>query len=165
MSVNKYQDHVYVIPEDDADRQIADGFVLHPGVRANQVQVVEPAGGWRPVIDTFLKEYLPLLKQNLRTHVVMIVDFDSHPSGRRTQVASEVPASVQDRVFIIGPFDTPEALRKELNRGGFEDIGQELAEECDRGVLEVWSHAHMEDNDDERRRLIEIVKPFLFQSS
>lgn len=37
MSVNKYKPHVFVIPEDDADRQIADGFVLHPGVAARQV--------------------------------------------------------------------------------------------------------------------------------
>ena len=46
MSVNKAKPHLYVIPEDDADRQIAKGFVLHGRVDERRVQVVEPAGGW-----------------------------------------------------------------------------------------------------------------------
>ncbi len=36
MSVNKYLPHVYLIPEDDADRQIADGFTQYTRV-ANKI--------------------------------------------------------------------------------------------------------------------------------
>jgi hypothetical protein len=30
MAVNRYKPHIYVVPEDDANRQIANGFLLHP---------------------------------------------------------------------------------------------------------------------------------------
>jgi hypothetical protein len=58
MTVNKNAPHVYVIPEDDADRQLADGFVLHHGVDARRIQVMPPAGGWREVQRTFQDEYI-----------------------------------------------------------------------------------------------------------
>ncbi len=50
MSVHKYQPHLYVIPEDDADRQIADGLMLQPRVDERRVQVVAPAGGCAAVL-------------------------------------------------------------------------------------------------------------------
>ena len=50
--MNKYVECVYVIPEDDADRQIADGFVLHPRVKEAPIQVLPPAGGWPKVLET-----------------------------------------------------------------------------------------------------------------
>ncbi len=34
MSVNKYKPHVLILPEDDADRQIANGFCTELGVTA-----------------------------------------------------------------------------------------------------------------------------------
>jgi len=29
MSINKYEPHLLVLPEDDANRKIANGFILH----------------------------------------------------------------------------------------------------------------------------------------
>ncbi len=43
MSVNKYKEHVYVILEDDANRQIADGFVGHRNVDDRRIQVMPVA--------------------------------------------------------------------------------------------------------------------------
>ena len=45
--MNKYAPHVYIIPEDDRDRQIAEGFVNHHEVDDRRIQVMPPAGGWR----------------------------------------------------------------------------------------------------------------------
>jgi hypothetical protein len=39
MSVNRYRPHVLVIPEDRADEQIANGFVLHDQVKHRQIQI------------------------------------------------------------------------------------------------------------------------------
>jgi hypothetical protein len=89
MSVNKYIHHVYVIPEDDADRQIADGFALHDRVHSRRVQVVEPAGVWPKVLDTFKTESLPLLQENQNTHIVMLIDFDGKPVERRAKFNAE----------------------------------------------------------------------------
>jgi hypothetical protein len=43
--MNKYRPHVIVIPEDDANRQIANGFLLHPAIATRAVGVMPPAGG------------------------------------------------------------------------------------------------------------------------
>lgn len=161
MSVNKYKPHVFVIPEDDADRQIADGFILHPGVATRQAQVVEPAGGWTRVLDTFKKEYVPLLQQNGRTHVVMIVDFDGDVDGRRSQFEDAIPHALRARVFVIGPRDTPESLRQVL-RKGYEDIGRLLADDCEGNKTDTWNHELLYHNEADRLRLLETVKGFLF---
>jgi hypothetical protein len=162
VSVNKYKPHVFVIPEDDADRQIADGFVLHPRVAARQVQVVEPAGGWIPVLETFKKEYIPHLNKYNGAHVVMLIDFDGKPEERRKIFEAEIPETLRTRVFVIGPHETPESLRQSLGKGGYEDIGRSLADDCDGDNLDVWTHAELQHNDDERLRLVGSVKTFLF---
>ncbi len=160
MSVNKYKPHLYVIPEDDADRQIADGFVLHARVASRQVQVVEPAGGWSRVLDIFKVEYLPLL-QNSMTHIVMLVDFDGSPAERRAKFEFEITEELRSRVFVVGPLDTPESLRQSIGKD-YESIGKALADDCDRGTSDVWGHLQLLHNEAERVRLVGTVKQFLF---
>ena len=46
MSGNRSLPHVKVLPEDDANRQLANGFLQYPCVLARSIQVVEVAGGW-----------------------------------------------------------------------------------------------------------------------
>jgi hypothetical protein len=161
MSVNKYKPHVFVIPEDDADRQIADGFVLHPRV-SRQVQVVEPAGGWARVVDTFKEEYLPLLRQHIHTHVVMVVDFDGDAAGRRrSKFEAEIPEVFRARVFVIGPRDTPESLRQSTGKR-YEDIGRLLADDCDGDQAGMWGHELLRHNEVDRLRLFQTVRAFVF---
>jgi hypothetical protein len=46
MSVDKYSPHVLVLPEDDANRQLANGFHLNTDWnRSRQMQVLAAAGG------------------------------------------------------------------------------------------------------------------------
>lgn len=162
MSVNKYTPHVYVIPEDDADRQIAVGFVLHDRVQSRRVQVVEPAGGWPKVLDSFKTEYLPLL-QNQNTHVVMLIDFDGTPVERRARFNAEIPVEVRDRVFVIGPLMEPEGLKNALDKADLEDIGWHLANDCDGDRLETWGHVQLLHNEDERLRLVRNCKAIPLQ--
>lgn len=54
MSVNKYRPHVFVLPEDDANRQIAIGFSLDEGLDARSIQVLPSVGGWTRVRDEFV---------------------------------------------------------------------------------------------------------------
>ena len=56
--MNKYAPHVYVIPEDDRDRQIAGGFVGHHQVKDPRIKVMPIAGGWPNVLKTFQEEYI-----------------------------------------------------------------------------------------------------------
>ena len=56
MSVNRYKPHLLILPEDGANRQIANGFILHPSIAARHVQVLGEAGGWCSVIDKLEKK-------------------------------------------------------------------------------------------------------------
>ena len=162
MSVNKYKPHVYVIPEDRRDAQIANGFAQHPGVMTRQIQVVEEAGGWPEVLKTFKEEYLPLLFQNQDTHVVMIIDFDEAIEERRARFNAEIPDGVRNRVFVIGPRNTPESLRQSLGKK-YEDIGRSLADDCGGDRTDTWGHELLQHNEPDRVRLFQTVKSFLFE--
>ena len=159
--MNRYAPHVYVIPEDDRNRQIADGFVLHDQVKDTRIQVVPPAGGWSRVIDTFRDEYIAKLREYTAAHVVLLIDFDRQFKKRKARFEREVPDELTTRVFVVGAKDNPEALKKALNIA-FEEIGTLLADDCHADVAGLWDHEQLRHNDLERKRLVEIVKPFLF---
>jgi len=162
MSVNKHKPHLYVIPEDRRDEQIANGFAQHPSVTERQIQIIEPAGGWLRVLDTFKKEYVPLLQQNAHAHVVLVIDFDGSYEQRRKRFDTEIPKGLRDRVFVVGPKDDPEALKRSLDQN-YEEIGKALANDCDDDKLEFWGHEQLQHNDSDRLRLVRAAKPFLFR--
>ena len=51
--MNKQVPHVFVLPEDDANRQLANGFVLDGGLDGRRIQILEEAGGWMEVLNRF----------------------------------------------------------------------------------------------------------------
>jgi len=159
--MNKYAPHVYVIPEDDADRQIADGFVLHHGVIDAQIKVMPPAGGWKKVLQTFEDEYVPRLRTNCNAHIVMLIDFDGQVDERRVRFDQAIPEDIEPRVFVVGPKDDPETLKKAL-KCSCEEVGKLLAEDCDVDATKHWDHDQLRHNDAERQRMVLTVKPFLF---
>jgi len=161
MSVNKYKPHVWVIPEDDANRQLAVGFLLHPLVQDRAADIRAPVGGWPKLVSVFDREYLSLLRRFTNGHVVMLVDFDG-VEDRGRQIETGIPEDVRSRVFVIGTRDEPEALRSELNMG-LETIGLELAQDCLNEEYVLWRHGHLNHNSAELDRMTLAVKPFLFQ--
>lgn len=159
--MNRYAPHVYVIPEDDANRQIADGFALHPRVKESRIQIVPPAGGWSKVLATFRDEYVPKLRDFPNAHVVMLIDYDGQVEKRERDFEREIPVELTARVFVIGTKHTPETLKREV-RKSFEEIGKSLAGDCDRIAKALWSHEQLRHNDRARVRLVETIMPFLF---
>jgi hypothetical protein len=53
MGINRYKPHLLVLPEDDSNRQIANGFILNPSLNERLIQVLPPTGGWTKVVDMF----------------------------------------------------------------------------------------------------------------
>ena len=162
MSVNKSKPHLYVIPEDDADRQIANGFALHWGVDTRQYQVIPPPGGWPQVLSLFKQEYIPALRRNALTHLVLLIDFDGRGDDRYRRFAEEIPADLAERVYVLGPRDEPEDLKRELGLS-LEQIGTALADDCAGSSIGNWGHDHLVHNEPERVRLADNVRPFLFR--
>lgn len=159
MSANKHKPHVLVIPEDRADEQIANGFLLHDRVR--NLTVERPAGGWPCVLDRFTMESIPYLRKYDNGFVILLVDFDNKYEERRKRFAEAVPPDLKNRVFVVGAKENPEALKKVLSKS-FEDIGKTLAEDCHKGVDGTWSHDHMTHNAPDRQGLIQSVRSILF---
>lgn len=45
-----------MLPEDDANRQIANGFLLNPNLNIRAIRILTPSGGWLKAIDSFKKK-------------------------------------------------------------------------------------------------------------
>jgi hypothetical protein len=159
MSVNKYDLHVFVLPEDDANRQLATGFVLEVKYD-RRIQILPEVGGWSSVCETFLSEHVRGMRRYPKRHLVLLLDFDDQ-SDRPDQVRERVPEDLRSRVFLLGVQSEPEALRQALP-GSFEDIGRGLGRECREGIRDIWAHDLLQRNANELNRLEVAVRGFLF---
>lgn len=162
MSVDKYQPHLLIVPEDDANRQLANGFLKHPSIKRRAVQPMQCSGGWLKVCGDLLTTYIPRLHVSPLGHVVMLIDFDNQVQSRLDYFDKNIPANLKDRIYILGTLSEPEPLR--ASRGiSLEKIGEELANSCFDGNSEPWGHDLLKHNHAELQRLITNVKPFLFR--
>jgi hypothetical protein len=162
MSVNKYKPHIWVIPEDDANRQLVNGFLQHSAVHFRAVGISKPAGGWQRVLDVFEEEFVQHLRNYSSAFLVMVIDFDESVEDRRSICEQRIPEDLKSRVFLIGSSDEPERLRVELNMS-FEAIGEALARDCDREDLGRWGHPHLSHNLAELQRMLPDIKRIIFQ--
>jgi hypothetical protein len=161
MSVNVYQQHVMVLPEDDANRQIVNGFLLDPSLNERAIQVLPIAGGWAKVRDDFVAYQVPQLRKYPKRHLVLLIDFDGLVNDRMQLFQQVCPTDVRDRVYLLGTQDEPEPLRKDCG-ASLEKIGEQLGQACATGEPGLWTHVMLAHNQAELNRLIQSVKPFLF---
>lgn len=160
MGVNKELPHVFVLPEDDANRQLAEAFHQYVDWRQyRQMQVLVEAGGWRVVMDLFKSEHITEMDRNAKRLMVLLIDFDGH-LDRLDFVKSNIPVRMADRVFVLGAFRKPEALKPTL--GSYETIGMSLAKDCREETDTTWNHPLLQHNASELARLREHVRPILF---
>lgn len=91
----------------------------------------------------------------------MLIDFDQHREERLVSIREEIPPTLIDRVFILGVLSEPEDLRIRINKS-FEDIGKVLSQDCVENTRSLWGHDLLKHNETELDRMIQSVKPFLF---
>lgn len=161
MSVNKHLPHVFVLPEDDANRQIAKGFQLEVDwAKQRQMQVLEEAGGWVAVVERFLADHVAGMESNAGRFMVLLIDLDRQQT-RQEDVRSKIPGHVANRVFVLGTLSEPEDL-KSAGLGTYEAIGSALARDCRDETDTIWGHDLLRHNAGEVARLRERVRPILF---
>jgi hypothetical protein len=158
MGVNKYLQHVFVLPEDDANRQLANGFLLD--LSTTQVQVLAEAGGWAQVRDRFASDHVDGLRQYNGRFMVLLIDFDDHINRLQT-IRKVILDDLGDRVFVLGCLSEPEALRQ-AGLGSYEAIGKAMADDCRSGTQAVWGHDLLRHNIGELARLRDAVCGMLF---
>jgi len=161
MSANKYQPHVLVLLEDNANRQLANGFLLDQYLSTRKIQVLEEVGGWIQVLERFLSDYVAGMNLCCSRFMVLLIDFE----GRKESIQDakvRIPEHLTDGVFILGALSEPEALR--ANLGSYETIGLAMAQDCREETNTTWGHHLLRHNSGELDRLREHVRPLLFPS-
>jgi len=158
---NKYRSHLLVLPEDDANRQMANGFITNGNLNPRAIQILPVAGGWGKVFDAFRSEYISILRQYSLRRLLLLIDFDNDLS-RLNSMKGQIPDDISERVFILGVLSEPEDLKAQLGYPGLERIGESLSNECSNNTQNIWRHALLLHNQEELNRLIKFVKPFLF---
>jgi len=124
MSINKYKKHILVLPEDDVNRQIANGFLLEQNLNLRAIQILVPAGGWTKTLESFNKNHVAEMSKHPNRMMLLLVDFDKD-KDRSTGMKSNIPSELHDRVFILGAYSEPEDLKKKIkNLNTFEKIGK-----------------------------------------
>jgi hypothetical protein len=161
MAINVYQPHVFVLPEDNANRQIANGFLLDHRLDTRRIQVLQPVAGWPGVKRQLDETHVPTLKKFPERHLILVVDFDETES-RDTHMLQNVPPELLPRVHIIGCWSEPEKLKSTM--GSYEVIGAKIAEDCVKRTTSAWSHHLLSHNERRLAKLSESVRPILFPS-
>jgi len=160
MSVNKERSHVFVLPEDDANLQLATEFLAHIDFsRQRQMYVLNVAGGWNEVLNLFEEVHVMEMDRWAQRFMVLLIDFDGR-EDRLNNAKVRIPDRLSDRVFILGTWTEPEALRREI--GSYEKIGSDMATDCCEGTDTTWAHELLRHNAGELDRLREHVRPILF---
>lgn len=161
MSVNRKRPHVLVLPEDDANRQLANGFHLDLGqhISARQFQVLVEAGGWMKVLKEFLETHVAAMERNPYRHMILLIDLDNREQRLRC-AKDQVPGHLTDRVFILSSLSKPEALRADLGPY-YEAVGLAMARDCWEETNTIWGHP-LRHNSSELDRLRITVRPILF---
>jgi hypothetical protein len=155
VSVNKFRPHVFILPEDDANRELALGFLLQVDrLRQVQVQVLRVAGGWKEVLKRFQSEHVIEMERWPERSMVLLIDFDGK-LGRLRTARKAIPGHLADRVFVLGAKSKPEDLRAAL--GPYETIGQAMADDCRNTTDMTWGHRLLQHNARELERLRERV--------
>lgn len=165
---NKYLDHLQVLVEDDANRQLINGLSQHHLLQQRRLQVLPPAGGWKAVLD-ILSDVATIQAMTTygKRHLLLLIDFDDHFAQRWALYQSHKAAlapTISDRIYLLGCLHEPEKLKAACNYAkSIEKLGRELSDDCAPPPAQnLWQHSHLQHNDIELNRLVAQVKPFLF---
>ena len=117
------------------------------------MQVLEEAGGWIEVLDQFESDHIAGMDLYTNRFMVLLIDFDGR-QDRLSIAIDRIPERLRDRVFILGAWTEPEALKR---LGSFETVGVALARDCREQTDTTWGHELLRHNAGEVGRLSEQV--------
>jgi hypothetical protein len=85
-----------VLPEDDANSQLANGFVgeVEP-LRQRRIQILNPAGGWMNVLQQFVNTQAPSMRRFPHRTMILVLDFDNQLEARRAKAKELIPEDLE----------------------------------------------------------------------
>ncbi len=99
------------------------------------------------------------MERNQNRFMVLLIDFDRR-EGRLQEVIAQIPAHLNERVFVLVTWSEPEDLRQAL--GSYERIGLAAAKDCRDNTDVTWAHELLRHNAGELQRLRQRVRRILF---
>lgn len=156
--INRFTPHLLILPEDDANREIVNGFLKENRLIQRCIQVLPIAGGWGKVLSKIPTCQLERFGER---RLLLLIDFDDDVTRRDQLVRDNIPEQIKNRVYCLGVRSEPEKLRNSCKMS-FETIGNTLAAECAEGKYRLWKHELLAHNEAELSRLLVDVRPFLF---
>jgi len=161
MSVNKDRPHVLVLPEDEANRQLAEGFHLEVDwTQQRQMQILPVAHGWKKVLNLFKMVHVVEMNRYPHRFMILLIDLDNKEE-RLEEAKAVIPSQLKDRAFILATLSKPEHLKPSLGPF-YETIGSKLAKDCRGETNPTWEHDLLKHNASELDRLRHHVRPILF---
>ena len=173
MGADKYKWHLNILPEDDATRQLANGWcqvdcLSQPSPLSRQFFTEIGGHGWSKTIASIADQNLDRFANR---HVLSFIDSDGDPD-RVQKIQKDIRqtySSYIDRIFIIAVYPLVnngsiqkmevEDLKKAFRQSSLETIGKSLANEfiandyTDNG----WGHPLLRNNQSELARLRRVV--------
>ncbi len=123
------------------------------------MQVLPVAGGWNAVLERFNSDELKGMEAWPQRFMILLMDFDGR-QDRLDHAKATISESVADRVFVLGAWTYPEALKAAL--GSYEQIGSAMADDCRNETDNIWRHSLLVHNASELERLRQLVRAILF---
>lgn len=163
MGVNKYSEYVVILPEDDANRQIINGFLNVIGVNLNAIDVRAVAGGWKKALSLRIKPLIKELENNKNMSLLVVIDFDLQFEKRLKIFKEKLGNNLIDRAFLLGAISEPEKLKKEFNLP-YEKIGRALAKSCLTNNFSIWENDLLKHNLPEIKRITSQIRSTLFET-
>ena len=161
-TVNREQPHIFVLPEDDANRQLANGFFQQvEWNRQRWMRVLPVARVWHSVLELFVSAHVAEMDRWPLRFMVLLIDFDDDFEARLQKVKGLIPAHLTERVFVLGSLSDPEALTR-AGLGSYEAIGSAMAVDCRQGTGETWGKPLLQHNAGELDRLRQQASSILF---
>lgn len=164
MSINHYLPHLLILPEDEDNVRMANGFANHPQVKFGQLQILEESGGWRKAVaqisaNSYMQRHLGKYAEG---RILVLLDFDED-ADRLAYIKAQIPESIRRKIFILGTWIEPQPFKRNLGyKISFEATGHALVDDCRGQTAKVeWQHPHLQHNLDELARFKEEVCPFL----
>lgn len=171
MSINRQQEHVIFFGEDEATRDLAQGFVESAKINELRCDVWHTFGtGWQSTVEAI--ELVNMVRYPL-TRLVLVIDLDRKGVHHIDKIKREIAESpFKDRVYVIGGAKDVQALQRafvaanSIGKMSEQDTGRKIADECfkDESCIEgVWANPELVGNVAELVRLCRDAKDIIFK--
>lgn len=124
--MNKYKDCLLILPEDRRLSEVVNGYLITGQRNQRKFQILPYERGWKHVFNR-IKELKKDLDKYPNLRILLVIDFDKD-QNRLNEFTEEIGEKYIERMFILGPYENVEALKRCCKTTSAEQVGKILAQ-------------------------------------